>query len=64
MRPQVHAQGCQSASDLRLEMTISPKPCNPRELLVRVKSVFRRVREMPAGSVGGEMGQLRFSGWC
>jgi len=61
------ARGDEMDRILGLEMGADdylPKPFNPRELLARIKGVLRRVREMPAGSVHGEVGQLRFSGWC
>ena len=36
------------------------KPCNPRELLARVKAVLRRQGEIPTGTDGP---RLRFAGW-
>ncbi|MBS0296004.1 MAG: response regulator [Proteobacteria bacterium] len=41
-----------------------PKPCNPRELLARVKAVLRRRREpSPAASMGGTGAAVEFDGW-
>lgn len=37
-----------------------PKPCNPRELLARVRAVLRR-RQDPAGEPGGVVAE--FAGW-
>jgi two-component system OmpR family response regulator len=37
------------------------KPCNPRELLARIKSVLRRARALPAGA--GDTRGVRFAGW-
>jgi two-component system OmpR family response regulator len=37
-----------------------PKPCNPRELLARVRAVLRR-RQDPAGDAGGVIAE--FAGW-
>ncbi len=38
-----------------------PKPCNPRELLARVRAVLRRRREGPSGEVLGAA--CAFAGW-
>ena len=37
------------------------KPCNPRELLARIKSVLRRTRTLPHG--GGDATSVKFAGW-
>jgi two-component system OmpR family response regulator len=61
------ARGDEMDRILGLEMGADdylPKPFNPRELLARIKGVLRRAHEMPAGPADGEVGRLRFSGWC
>jgi two-component system OmpR family response regulator len=41
-----------------------PKPCNPRELLARVRAVLRRRGEPRPGEGEGELGaQCEFAGW-
>ena len=40
------------------------KPCNPRELLARIRTVLRRAaRDADAGDAGGEARGLLFAGW-
>lgn len=39
-----------------------PKPCNPRELLARVRAVLRRRAELPAAGPGGKV--RRFGVWA
>ncbi len=40
-----------------------PKPCNPRELLARVKAVLRRRREPAASQAPGTSAICYFAGW-
>ena len=40
-----------------------PKPCNPRELLARVRTVLRRHRRQTAETPQAAGKRLRFSGW-
>jgi two-component system OmpR family response regulator len=40
-----------------------PKPFSPRELLARIKSVLRRVQDLPASPSVGETAEFRFCGW-
>lgn len=40
-----------------------PKPCNPRELLARIRTVLRRHRRQPAATQADDRQRLRFSGW-
>ncbi len=41
------------------------KPCNPRELLARIKAVLRRTHSLPPqrAPAVAESGRLRFAGW-
>ncbi|PZU57042.1 MAG: DNA-binding response regulator [Sphingobium sp.] len=41
------------------------KPCNPRELLARIRAVLRRVRQEPVSDAGSSEAALplRFAGW-
>lgn len=39
------------------------KPCNPRELLARIRTVLRRHRRQEEGSVNASTRKLRFVGW-
>jgi two-component system, OmpR family, response regulator len=39
-----------------------PKPCNPRELLARVRAVLRR-RSQPVGEPAAEPARFEFGGW-
>ncbi len=40
-----------------------PKPCNPRELLARVKSVLRRAKSAPYPQLALTQKIVRFDGW-
>jgi two-component system OmpR family response regulator len=39
------------------------KPCNPRELLARIKSVLRRTRSLPENLEPEAVKSVRFAGW-
>lgn len=40
-----------------------PKPCNPRELLARIRTVLRRNRALPTQAPTPSGQRLRFAGW-
>jgi len=40
-----------------------PKPCNPRELLARIRTVLRRHRRQAAETAEASGKRLRFAGW-
>jgi two-component system, OmpR family, phosphate regulon response regulator OmpR len=37
-----------------------PKPCNPRELVARLRAIMRRRNSLPAGAPQAELGDIRF----
>jgi two-component system, OmpR family, phosphate regulon response regulator OmpR len=37
-----------------------PKPCNPRELLARLRAILRRREVKPAGAPQSDLGEIRF----
>ncbi len=37
-----------------------PKPCNPRELLARLRAILRRREVRPAGAPQSDLGEIRF----
>lgn len=37
-----------------------PKPCNPRELLARLRAILRRREAKPAGAPQSDLGEIRF----
>jgi len=40
-----------------------PKPCNPRELLARVRAVLRRRTQSQPGASAAEVSRFEFGGW-
>jgi len=40
-----------------------PKPCEPRELFARIRSVLRRTQALPPNMQAGETQQIKFAGW-